>query len=96
MHTNMKQNSTLPDGIEINGLVDAQTAQILSPEAIQFLAKLAREFEPTRQALLAKRLVRQKEIDAGTMPDFLSATKDIREGNWRVASIIASSWVAMP
>ncbi len=84
-----KQNSTLPDGIEIKGPVDAQAAQILTPEAIHFLATLAREFEPTRQALLAKRMERQKEIDAGAMPDFLSATKHIREGSWRVASIPA-------
>ena len=70
--------------------MDAQAAQILTPDAIQFLiAKLAREFEPTRQTLLAKRVERQKEIDAGVMPDFLSATKPVRDGTWRVASIPA-------
>jgi hypothetical protein len=29
--TNMKHTSTLPDGVEIKGPMDAQTAQILSP-----------------------------------------------------------------
>src|SRR6185437_8344365 len=85
----MKHHSTLPDGVEIRGALDAQTEQILNPDAIQFLTSLAREFEPRRQALLAKRVERQKELDAGTMPDFLSATKSIREGDWRVASIPA-------
>ncbi len=85
----MKHDSTLPDGIEINGPMDAQAEQILTPEAVQFLAGLARAFEPVRRALLAKRFERQKEIDAGTMPDFLSATKSVREGSWRVAGIPA-------
>jgi malate synthase len=66
--------------------IDAE-AQILIPEAAAFLTLLAREFEDRRQALLARRRVRQEEIDGGRMPDFLPATADIREAEWTVAPI---------
>ncbi len=63
------------------------TAQILTPEATQFLTLLAQQFEPRRQELLARRRTRQQRIDAGEMPDFLPETAHIREMEWTVASI---------
>src|SRR6516165_1471056 len=62
-------------------------SEILTEEAVRFLARLARNFEDSRQELLRKRRVRQQEIDAGTMPDFLSDTASIRAANWAVAPI---------
>src|SRR5215469_9416116 len=53
-------------------------SQILSPEARTFLIDLARKFELRRQELLAKRRVRQQEIEAGKTPDFLPETAEIR------------------
>jgi malate synthase len=61
--------------------------QILTPEASQFLTRLARKFEPRRQELLARRKVRQQQIDAGALPDFLPETAHIRESEWTVAPI---------
>ena len=61
--------------------------QILTPEATRFLTKLAREFESRRRELLQRRQTRQREIDAGKMPDFLADTADIRESEWTVAPI---------
>jgi malate synthase len=85
----MNSNISVPAGVEIKGALDAQGASILSTEALSFIVKLARQFEGRRQELLAKRIERQKAIDAGEMPDFLSSTKSIREGNWKVASVPA-------
>jgi malate synthase len=65
---------------------DVET-QILTPEASRFLTKLAREFESRRRELLHRRQTRQREIDAGVMPDFISETVDIRESDWKVAPI---------
>src|SRR5579871_5381733 len=76
-------------GVDLKAPVDANAAQILTPAAIAFVAKLAREFESRRQVLLAKRVERQKELDAGVMPDFLASTKAVRDGEWKVASIPA-------
>ena len=59
-------------------------SRILSPEAIAFVATLCREFEPRRRELLAARAARQKQFDAGVMPDFLPATKSIRDSDWKI------------
>jgi malate synthase len=65
---------------------DTET-EILTPEASRFLTKLAREFEPRRRELLQRRQTRQKEIDAGEMPDFLPETVEVRKGSWTVSPI---------
>jgi malate synthase len=76
--------------MELKATVDGQAAAILTPEALAFVEKLVREFQPTRDRLLAQRVERQKEIDHGSLPDFLPATKSIRDDkSWRVASIPA-------
>jgi len=63
---------------------------ILTPEALAFLVDLHRRFEPTRQALLRARCLRQASYDAGGLPDFRTDTRDIRESDWRVAPIPAA------
>ena len=75
--------STVVEGLEITGPMNPRYAEILSPEACRFLAGLFREFGPRREQLLAKRVERQREIDAGRLPDFLPETAHIRGGNWR-------------
>jgi malate synthase len=78
------------EGVEIKGAINANFAEILTPEALRFVAKLEREFRETRRRLLQKRVERQAEIDAGIMPDFLPATKGIRDdAAWKVAPIPA-------
>ena len=76
--------------MQLQAKLEGQMSEILMPEALAFVEKLCREFEPTRQKLLARRIERQKEIDNGVLPDFPTATKKIREDkSWRVASIPA-------
>jgi malate synthase len=60
---------------------------MLSPEALAFLVELHRKFEPRRQALLQRRVSIQEQLDAGTHPDFLEETQDIRESAWTVCAI---------
>src|SRR5690348_11212828 len=74
-----------PQDIQVGGRVTADFAQILTPQALEFVAKLHRAFEPRRQELLARRAERQKEFDAGELPDFLPETKNVREQSWTVA-----------
>ena len=75
-----------PGGVEIHGRITPEFAHILSPEAIAFVAKLCRQFEPRRQELLAARAARQKEFDAGKMPGFLPGTANIRNSEWKIVS----------
>jgi malate synthase len=73
--------------LTITAPVSAAQAEILTPEACAFVARLAGTFEGRRQELLARRKVRQAEIDAGVSPDFLPETAGIRSGTWTVAPI---------
>jgi malate synthase len=59
--------------------------EVLTPEALSFLAELHRTFDARRRELLARRKEREAELAAGGTLDFLEETKDIREGDWRVA-----------
>lgn len=78
-----------PAGVVITGRITPEYAEILTPEALAFVAKLAREFMPRRAELLQKRAERQTQLDAGKMPDFLPETADIRNSEWTVAPIPA-------
>src|SRR5438093_12805237 len=71
--------------ISVLGRVSAEFAEILTEEALDFIANLHRHFEPRRQDLLAHRAARQKEFDRGALPDFLPDTREIREREWQVA-----------
>jgi malate synthase len=72
-------------GIRILSKPPAGAEGILSPEALAFVEKLHRQFEPARQALLLRRAERQKEFDAGALPKFLPETESVRTGSWKVA-----------
>src|SRR5215813_2131577 len=74
-------------GVEIRGPVIGAQTEILTDEAIDFLAKIAHQFEGRRCELLEKRAARQQEIAEGCLPDFLPETKEIRESDWTVAPI---------
>ena len=76
-------------GIEVLGTVNDDFATVLTPEALDFVAKLVRTFSARRAELLQKRNVRQAAIDAGTLPDFLPETAAIRKGDWTAAPIPA-------
>lgn len=76
----------LPDGVKITGQIKPGFEEILTHEALSFLAKLHRKFQPGRKQILNARARRQTEIDAGQKPRFLSETANIRSGEWKVAS----------
>jgi malate synthase len=80
----------LPAGVEILEVVSPEMAEILTPEALSFVAGLQREFSARRAELLAARAVRQEAFEAGERPDFLPETKHIREDDsWKIAPIPA-------
>jgi malate synthase len=75
------------EGIELTAEVPDEFAEILTPEAVAFVAKLSREYRGSVDDLLARRAERQERISAGEMPDFLPETREIREGDWEIAPI---------
>jgi malate synthase len=76
-------------GVEINAKPSGRQDEILSAEALAFIAGLHRRFNKRRLELLGRRQERQKHFDAGRLPDFLPETKSVREGDWTVAKIPA-------
>src|SRR5712691_5039149 len=85
----MTTQSSKTGEIEIVGPVTAEFAQVLTPDAMKFVATLVRTFVGRREELLQKRAQRQAEIDAGKMPDFLPETEHIRQGSWTIAPVPA-------
>ncbi|MFC4529548.1 malate synthase A [Sphaerisporangium dianthi] len=74
------------EGVEISGPSLDRFDEILTPEALRFVATLQREFEGRRRELLDVRQARQAELSAGGTLDFLPETKAVREDDsWRVA-----------
>jgi malate synthase len=69
-------------GIEITAQVTPEFAQILTPDAVAFVARLQRAFGARRTDLLARRVARQVQFDAGELPGFLAETKEIRDDDW--------------
>jgi len=76
-------------GVEIRGQMAGRYDEILSDEALAFVALLHRNFEEQRRRLLKLREERQKSFDAGVLPDFLDETRHVRQGEWTVAPIPA-------
>ena len=72
-------------GIEIAELADPRHAEILTTEAIEFVAALQRAHGARRLELLRAREARQRDINAGATLRFLPETEEIRAGDWRVA-----------
>src|SRR4030095_8600220 len=74
-------------GIEITGRITPEYAQILTPEAMAFVATLQRAFGGRREELLARRAKRQADFDAGKLPAFIPETRAVREGDWTCAPV---------
>jgi len=80
---------TMNNTFEIKGKLSEGFDEILTDDALEFISKLHRYFNPIRKKLLENRKSRQLELDRGVKPDFLSDTEFIRKGNWKVAPIPA-------
>ncbi|UZX01843.1 malate synthase A [Arthrobacter sp. CDRTa11] len=83
--------NTFTDNFTINGItLTAQPIcrqnEVLTPDALEFVAKLHRATAERRQELLQARRTRRADIAAGQDPTFLPETEDIRnDPSWRVA-----------
>jgi malate synthase len=72
--------------LDLKGPVSGRAAEVLTREALEFVASLQREFGGRRLELLRLRDERQARLDAGESPEFLPDTRSVRESEWRVAA----------
>jgi malate synthase len=75
---------TTASAISIAGPPADRSAEILTPDALDFVALLHCEFDGRRRQLLGARAQRWQRLRGGELPDFLPETRDIRDGDWRV------------
>ncbi|MFL6514291.1 MAG: malate synthase A, partial [Chthoniobacterales bacterium] len=78
---------TLPEGVQIVGELGARFEEILTREALAFVAELERNFGSRRVECLQRRADRQATLDRGETLDFLPETKAIRDADWKCAPI---------
>jgi malate synthase len=84
------QSTPLPEGsqgLRILGAARPGDDAVLTPEALAFVADLARSFAPRIRELLERREAVQARLDAGERLDFLPETRAIREGSWTIAPL---------
>ncbi len=77
----------MPLGVEVRRAPVPGSDRVLTEAALAFVADLQRRFGPVRLELLRRREERQSELDNGVRPDFLDATRQIRETDWTVATV---------
>src|SRR5438132_8903654 len=71
--------------VQLKHKVEGRMGEVLTPQALGFVARLQREFGARRQELLRLRDERQTRIDAGELPQFLVTTSSVRDAEWQVA-----------
>jgi malate synthase len=71
--------------IKVNAPVEPEWKPFLSADALDFLRELHHAFNDRRLELLKQRQERQRRLDQGELPDFLPATANVRNSDWKVA-----------
>jgi malate synthase len=78
-------SATKPAGVELTCEPEGRQAEVLTPEALEFVAGLHRAFNGRRRELLTARGQRRERLASGERMDFLAETREVREGDWQVA-----------
>ena len=65
--------------MEVLGEVDERFGEVLTEDALAFVAELHRRYDGRRRELLARRPAGRERLD------FLPETRELRDGEWQVA-----------
>ena len=76
----------VPTDIELRGPVQHRFDEVLTADALEFVAELQHRFGAPRAKLLERRSERRRRLYEGGSLDFLPDTREIREGTWSVAA----------
>ncbi len=77
--------ATTVAGVELLGPVEGRFEEVLTEDALAFVAELHRRFDGHRRELLERRRERMRALRDGGTLDFLPETREIRDGEWQVA-----------
>ena len=73
--------------IVVKGPMSPRFGEILTKDALAFVAELHRHFDHKRRDLLSRRNDMQRRCDAGVLPDFLADTQAVRDANWKISPL---------
>src|SRR5947207_751655 len=90
MIVRMSDQGHVPGGVTVTDRSVPAAADVLTPEALGFLADLQATFGSRREALLETRRDRQAAIDGGVDLDVDPATEEIRASDWVVPAAPAA------
>ncbi len=82
--------------LELTGYSRPGFEEVLTADALEFVAALQREFGSRRSELLKAREERRERIREGEKLDFLSDTEKVRSGRWKVKPVpddLQQRWV---
>ena len=82
--------------LELRGAIERAFEETLAPAALELVAELEHQFGSRRRELLEARGERWQRLRNGEMLDFLPETREIREGDWRIAPVphdLEQRWV---
>jgi malate synthase len=71
--------------LELRGAMENGFEEVLTPDALEFVAELQHQFGGRRAELLEARSHRRERLAQGETLDFLPDTREIRESDWTVA-----------
>jgi malate synthase len=71
--------------MDLRGALEPGFEEVLTPEALAFVAQMHRRFNHTRLALLHARVERRERLRAGGTLDFLADTASLRGSEWQVS-----------
>ena len=74
-------------GVELTAGVPDDLVEIVSSQALEWVARLHRSFDARRRELLRARAERAQRLAAGERLDFLTETREVREGDWKVSPV---------
>jgi malate synthase len=75
------------ESVKVLGELNEARREILSPEALAFVARLVRTFRPRIAERLAAREQRHLRFGQGELPAFLPETQSVRDGDWKCAPL---------
>ena len=74
-------------GVEVGASWLGGCEHVRTAGALELLAVLHATFGPRRAELPESRAIRDAERAGGTLPEFPAGTRDVRQGDWRVAPL---------
>jgi malate synthase len=79
-------------GVQLAAPPAPRVDEVLTTDAVAFVAELEQLFGERRRDLLVARDERQARLSAGELPDFLPETHEIRESEWTVDPVPPDLW----